>query len=674
MVAPSYTEDLTDITLAESTTDWSALGGGGGGLGVGADFSMQGTYCVDKQITNAHKGQVYNYGTTITPGANTHFFVWLFLATPGLADTLQVGGLTVAMGTAETAYNEFHVEGKDTYGAAGRVGKCYPIRYVTTGNASPPYRTLTGAPGANPQYFGGLATTTGTVKGANLGVDAIRYGTGAYITAGEVADPGTFAGFQAQNDAVANRWGILSLVGGIYELQGRFVVGQDNAQTPTAAYFVDTDKTITIVDTVHSLSDFTQIIVDHASTTFNLTNIAILALGTTNRGNLVFNNASTTSALTNCTFTDMGTFTFRAGVTADSCTFRGCDKLNQNGATLDSCIIDGATTADGEAFIISDNPAVISNCNFTFSDGHAMEITTPGTYSFDGNTFTGYGATGTNDAAIYNNSGGLVTLNVTNAMNPTYRNGVGASTVVSQSVTLTVTVKNEGGAVIEGAQVYIQKPSPSALTSDLNNNAGDGDFVVNETIDADTPSTGWLIVWNKALNEVTPYRYASWTSLTFTLRTEVTGSCTSTGSSTQLLDTAADFGGTTDLKEGDTIRNTIDGSWAVVDEIVSASELLTSELQGGTDNTWQLNDGWSVNKLALNYTDNDDIVDVPIMNLQTNASGIASKTYTGGATSIVVRIRNNQGATKYIPYDTSGSITSSGYTLTAVIIEDEVAT
>ena len=31
MAAPSYTTDLTDITLAETTTGWSALGGGGGG-------------------------------------------------------------------------------------------------------------------------------------------------------------------------------------------------------------------------------------------------------------------------------------------------------------------------------------------------------------------------------------------------------------------------------------------------------------------------------------------------------------------------------------------------------------------------------------------------------------------------------------------------------------------
>ena len=74
MATASYTTDLTDITTAESTTGWSALGGGASGLGTGSDFSMQGTLCVDKQISAAEKGQVFDNGANVTIGSGRHVF------------------------------------------------------------------------------------------------------------------------------------------------------------------------------------------------------------------------------------------------------------------------------------------------------------------------------------------------------------------------------------------------------------------------------------------------------------------------------------------------------------------------------------------------------------------------------------------------------------------------
>lgn len=298
MAAPSYSTDLIDITLSENVTGWAALGGGASGLAAGPDFSMQGTNCVDKQVTGAEKGQVFGAGAGITFGASDHVFVWVFLATPGVANILLLRGLAIIIGTLTTAYNAFHVEGSDTYGSTGRVGKCYPIRYLTSANTTAPnYRTLTGTPGAAPLYFGATTNITGTVKGANLGVDAIRYGTGIYITAGDVTTPASLVGTAAQNDTLANRWGVLSYTGGTYELQGKLVIGQSNTKTATAAYFVAANAFIALVNTPHSLTDFTQIILDHASTVCSLTNITIKALGTNNPGQLISNNAATVATV-----------------------------------------------------------------------------------------------------------------------------------------------------------------------------------------------------------------------------------------------------------------------------------------------------------------------------------------------------------------------------------------
>jgi hypothetical protein len=468
MAAPSYTTDLTNITLAETTTGWSALGGGQSGLGIGVDFAMQGTYCVDKQITNAEKGQVYNNGATITPGTNTHFLVWVFLATPGLTDTLANRGLTIAAGTSTTAYNKFHVEGSDTYGAVGRVARCYPIRYVTTSSATPPYRTLVGTPGANPQYFGALANITGQVKGANLGVDAIRYGTGIYVTAGELALPATISGIATTNDTLSNRWGILTYIAGSsYELQGRLVIGQTTAGTPTAAYFDDSNKTILLVNTPHTLTDFTQIIVDHASTVFNMTKITIEAGGTHNPGRLVYNNASTTSALDTCTLLKIGISTLRAGVTATGTTWSSCDQITTNGATMTGCTV-AASTATAAVIINSTaEMSVITNCNF-LDNNRAINITAAGTYTFDGHFFDG------NTYDVENSSTGLVTINASNGCNvSTFINTNGGTTTIVNTKTFTVNniiadteirlIRQSDLVELAGAEVV--GPTPSGLNN-----------------------------------------------------------------------------------------------------------------------------------------------------------------------------------------------------------------
>ena len=464
MAAPVYATDLVDITTAESTTGWTAVGGGASGLSASPDIAMQGTNCVDKQVTASEKGQLFDNGATITPGASEHFWVWLFMSTPGLTDTLANRGLTVAIGTSTTAYNKFHVEGNNTYGAQGRVGKCYPVRYVTSSSGTAPYRTLVGSPGANPQWFGGVANITASVKGANLGVDAIRRGTGMFITVGDSGDPGTFSGAATHDNDSTRRWSVLTFLGGSsYELQGRFVVGQNASATPTAAYFSASNATVSIVDTPHSQTDFTQVVVDHASTTFNLTNIAFVAAGTNNPGRLVFNNASTTSALTGCSFGSFGISTLRAGVTATTCTWRSSGLVTQNGATITGCTF--SATSDSVKALLADNPGLISNCTFV-SGGtkHAIEISAAGTYTFTGNSFSGYAASdgSTGNEAIYNNSGGAVTLNISGGTTPSIRNGAGASTTVNSTVTVTVTpiqvgtevrvYNNATGAEIDGVE------------------------------------------------------------------------------------------------------------------------------------------------------------------------------------------------------------------------------
>lgn len=512
MTAAAYTTDLTagEITTAESTTGWSALGGGASGLGTGADFAMQGTLCVDKQITAAEKGQVYDPGANQTIAAGRHVFTWVFLATPGLADTIAARGLTVAIGSSTSAYCKYHVEGSDTYGAAGRVARCYPVdpSVYSSNTGSSPYRTQVGTPSGAYRVFGALANITGTVKGANLGVDAIRHGTGVFITGGDGADPDAdFAGLQSQNDAIANRWGVFTRVGGGYELQGKLYVGRNNSGTATVCVFTDSNKTIAIPENPHVASSFNEVYVDHASSVLTLTNVTFNSLGTTSPGLFTVDGTNNpTVSLTGCNFLNMGAFTLRSNTTATGCAFRGLTAaMTLNSATLDTCVLSKFTSA----VTLNATPAGMANvsdCTFESDGGnHAVDLgTVSSTTSMNWNNFlTGYassdGSTG-NEAILVNvASGQTLTINVGAGYSvpSVYNTGSGTVSVVSGQVTTTITVRDAtSGAVISGARVYLTAGAGGGLTqgtvifNDLTNGSGQVQDI--RSLSNPQPVEGWV--------------------------------------------------------------------------------------------------------------------------------------------------------------------------------------
>jgi hypothetical protein len=120
------------------------------------------------------------------------------------------------------------------------------------------------------------------------------------------------------------------------------------------------------------------------------------------------------------------------------------------------CSIIDANTADGTAALVTDDLGDIVFTSFEFSDGHAIEGTSTGTFASKGNLFTGYGADDTNDAAFYNNSGGDITINVLSTVtgdSPTVRTST--NTTVQNTVTLRVTVTDASGDPIANAQTAI---------------------------------------------------------------------------------------------------------------------------------------------------------------------------------------------------------------------------
>ncbi|TDL99630.1 MAG: hypothetical protein C4K58_06980 [Flavobacteriaceae bacterium] len=98
-----------------------------------------------------------------------------------------------------------------------------------------------------------------------------------------------------------------------------------------------------------------------------------------------------------------------SGVIINGATLQNCT-INLVGGGLHDCNVVGSRT-----HLVTDNLSNVKGNTFESpGSGFAIEITQVGTYTFEGNTFAGFGANGTTDAVILNSSGGLVTINVPN--------------------------------------------------------------------------------------------------------------------------------------------------------------------------------------------------------------------------------------------------------------------
>jgi hypothetical protein len=129
------------------------------------------------------------------------------------------------------------------------------------------------------------------------------------------------------------------------------------------------------------------------------------------------------------------------------------------------------------SFMLTDDLGDIKYTAFEFSGGHAVEMTTPrvAAQNSTGNSFTGYGSTGTINASIYNDTAGLVDISAVDSPSaPTYRNGASATTTSTLAVTVTITIKDGAGVVVENARVaiYTDDASETELMNELTTVSG----------------------------------------------------------------------------------------------------------------------------------------------------------------------------------------------------------
>ena len=192
--------------------------------------------------------------------------------------------------------------------------------------------------------------------------------------------------------------------------------------------------------------------------------------------------------------------------------------LTDNNATIRNwSFVIGEAVGSDNGTVTWGSSTDIQNSSFSLSSGvttgHAIIITTPGTYAFTNLTFTGFGATGSNTAAVYNNSGGAVTINVSGGTTPSVRNGAGSTTTVSAGVPVTVTVLDESATPIQGASVYMEVTGSVEVLDGVTNASG----IITTTYSGGTPIS------------ITKGKVSFSSALTPLQAQELVGSITSTG-------------------------------------------------------------------------------------------------------------------------------------------------
>lgn len=460
MVAATYTSDLTDIFLFESTTSVTAWGGGASGLGASADYAIQGTNAVDKQVSASEKGFMYDNTSNFTIGADDHFFIWVNLAVYGLADTRNNRGIQVNIGDDTSNFVKFHVAGNDTLPTGGIVP--YAVRFDNTTLTN--FRTLVGSPGTTPSWIGCGANVTGTAKFSNLACDAARIGTGYDILNGTGADPeANFAGIASDDESTAE--GVFQTTNGGYNLQGKLRIGSAG----TACEFLDSNTNIFAVEVLHGLSDFTEVLVENASSILTLTNVNFIALGTgaasANLGRFEMLTDTATATLNNVGFIDWGATVLGSGTTATGCRWLGCDQITANSATFTNSTFSGYEGTANTSYMVWDT-AVDPNGELdgtTFTKGtaatHAIEFgtTSPLNMTLTDVTFSGYNASnGQNDSAIHvKRTSGTVNITISGGTSPSYRTDGATVNIIAGAVSSTVTVTTTAGTPIQNARVIL---------------------------------------------------------------------------------------------------------------------------------------------------------------------------------------------------------------------------
>lgn len=469
------TDLRTQITGFDSTTNVTSSGAGPS-LTTATGLFYESTGALATQWSNQGQEEIYEGSLT---SRNLSDATVYGLVKDNLVDTYANQGLQIAIGDG-TNLIAYDVAGADAQGLP-LPDYYFSIKLdvsVIVATPGTEFTVITGSEANLDQTaitqvgYGGQHLSKASGNSANCFFDALAFhANGSYsmrINGGTVGTPETTSDVVA--DDVTGGWGLISNpVGAVYYFLGPTEWGEP---TSGSSYFEASNETWLWlgnngggrnVDANHMIMR----VVGNAGGTnsFVLTNVSITCIGQMFNVYLGISNVGADEnvdviTLDTVSFVDVfpGGIKFAAqdiDKQHDNITFTNCGVTEPNGCNGTNWIVNSAgqsQTALGE-ILVDDNTHLDNIDGLTLNSagtGHGIRLQgtgAQGSYDFNNFFFNGYGADGTTNAAVYNNSSGAVTINVLGGDTPTVRNGTGASTTINNSVTVTVDGVAEGTAI-----------------------------------------------------------------------------------------------------------------------------------------------------------------------------------------------------------------------------------
>lgn len=461
-------------TSCDSETDWT------GHYSLDTELKIQGTGALTVKASKATVIAEFSISGTVDLSEKLIYF-WAFFADPiGRLGNKSQGGLGFKVQDQNGVSGQWYLAGKDTWDGGWKAFAQY---------TGAPFDEETGSVDMSAISTIGIRfTTVETSKVTpNCYFDAIRYGTYLRIVGGSESDPATFDDLITAENNSSNKYGVLEREGGILFAQGNLEFGSPSTWS---TYFKDIDEVLVFRELPNTLpTDWYEIRLN--GNTVDFTSIFFGdKVGQTGVAGCIFRAEGAPKYRVEASDPNINTFGIYGSSFLDpnTVTFQSFSPSREN---LNTSFSGGAIIKAEEtvfkncAFLSADDTAVtIDDTNFkiTYSDfinnPKAIEITQPGTYSFDNLTFTG------NSIDVVNTTGQTIEVQLLSSDPSTQSNPNGGTINFVSALPLKVYVTDEAGDPLSGIRVAIfTDPDLTQLMNELTDVNG----LAEETYTGTTP-------------------------------------------------------------------------------------------------------------------------------------------------------------------------------------------
>jgi hypothetical protein len=420
-----------------SPTGWSGgttFGTTGTALISGDGVFKQGTDSQSEKIAKNNAKWIQWIGTAKDMSAtDTHLYWWLLTAIrPNMT------AMEIRIGDGAGAYTGWT---QDAFTDWDGSWKCFVQDLAATPDTISGVIDLTDITIVG-VFYSTVASTFRAIE--NCWVDAVRFGTGLTATGTDF----DLADIAADDQLVDNQYGILENIDDVIFSQGKINIGKD-ASTTT---FNSTNEVLVFRDAAVSatLYDFN---IAGSACDADIISLTARAAGTTATPRFVCDfSGSNTFTMTGSAFTRSAELTFNAAFDIQNTVFNDCYQIEPSTAIFQNNTISNYVGTPGALLYPSDD-SNMSDLTFILNDNAieydaTSDATSPAIVNFIFDDSTG--------KYDFNNTSGLdASISLSGTSNANSYNPGGNLTNFLTSITLSMTVTDEAGDPVVGAQAYI---------------------------------------------------------------------------------------------------------------------------------------------------------------------------------------------------------------------------